>query len=124
MTGWEYLGALLVSFGCMLLVDHRWRVFLWANPRRAAVVLAAGVMFFVLWDVAGITTGIFERGDSPGMTGIELAPDFPLEELFFVTFLCHLTMVLHGLVARFVLPDRRSSDLAPAGARPAQGERP
>lgn len=124
MTGWEYLGALLVSFGCMLLVDHRWRVFLWANPRRAAVVLAAGIALFLLWDVAGITTGIFERGDSPGMTGIELAPDFPLEELFFITFLSHLTMVLHGLVVRFVLPDRRSSGLVPSRAVPAEGERP
>lgn len=109
MTGWEYLGTLVVSFSCMLLVDHRWRVFLWARPRRAAVVMAVGVVLFLLWDVAGITTGIFERGDSPGMTGIELAPDFPLEELFFVTFLCHLTMVLHGLVARYALPDRATA---------------
>ncbi|PFG32758.1 lycopene cyclase domain-containing protein [Sanguibacter antarcticus] len=106
MTGWEYLGAVVVSLGAMLLVDHRWRLFLWDRPRRAAVVLACGILLFLLWDVAGITTGIFERGDSPAMSGIEVAPDLPLEELFFVTFLCYLTMVVHGLVARFVLPDR------------------
>ena len=28
------------------------------------------------------------------MSGIVLAPEFPLEELFFLTFLCYLTMVV------------------------------
>lgn len=120
MTGWEYLGALVVSLGAMTLVDHRWRLFFWADARRAATVLVAGVVLFLLWDVAGITTGIFVRGDGPAMTGIEVAPELPLEELFFVTFLCYLTMVLHGLVTRFVVPPRASAPAAQATG-PAQG---
>lgn len=104
MTGWEYLGALVVSFACMLVVDRRWRVFLWDDARRAGTVMAVGIVFFLLWDAAGISFGIFERGQSAAMTGIELAPDFPLEELVFITFLCHLTMVLHGLAVRFLAP--------------------
>lgn len=102
MTGWEYLGALLVSFAAMLAVDHRWKVFWWADRRRAVIVMAAGIGLFLVWDAAGILTGSFERGESAGMTGIELAPDFPLEELVFITFLCHLTMVLFGLAGRLL----------------------
>ena len=103
MTGWEYLGALVLSLGAMVLMDHRWKLFLWADARRGAVVLGAGIVLFLLWDVAGILSGVFQRGDSAGMTGLEIAPDFPPEELFFITFLCYLTMVLFGLVRRFVV---------------------
>lgn len=102
MTGWEYLGALALSFAAMLAVDHRWRVFWWADRRRAALVMGTGIALFLVWDAAGILTGSFERGQSPGMTGIELAPDFPLEELVFITFLCHLTMVAFALAGRLL----------------------
>ncbi|SDD08051.1 lycopene cyclase domain-containing protein [Sanguibacter gelidistatuariae] len=102
MTGWEYLGALAVSFACMVAVDYRWRVFWWADRRRAVIVMAVGIALFLVWDAAGILTGSFERGESSGMTGIELTPDFPLEELVFITFLCHLTMVLVMLAGRLL----------------------
>jgi lycopene cyclase domain-containing protein len=102
MTGWEYLAALVVSMAAIVTVDARWKLFLWAHPRRALAVLACGIVLFVLWDSAGILSGVFERGDSTAMSGIELAPDFPLEELFFITFLCHLTMVLFTLAHRLV----------------------
>ena len=102
MTAWAYLGALLLSFAAMLAVDFRWRVFWWADRRRAVIVMATGLALFLLWDAAGILTGSFERGESAGMTGIELAPDFPLEELVFITFLCHLTMVAFGLAGRLL----------------------
>ena len=111
MTGWAYLGALLVSFTAMLAVDHRWRLFWWSDRRRAVRVMATGIALFIVWDAAGILTGSFERGESVGMTGIELAPDFPLEELVFITFLCHLTMVAFSLAGRLL-----------DGARPADRE--
>ncbi|MEB0305788.1 lycopene cyclase domain-containing protein [Cryobacterium sp. 10I1] len=57
-----------------------------------AVVLAIGVAFLLAWDAGGITAGIFYRGETDLMTGIQLAPELPLEELFFLTFLCYLTM--------------------------------
>ena len=40
------------------------------------------------------------------MTGIEVAPELPLEELFFVAFLPYVTMVLHGLGRRLLLQER------------------
>lgn len=89
-----YLGSLLLVIGCMALLDHRFRLFFWRDARRAAIVLAAGVVFFVVWDLAGIGLGIFFRAETTIMTGILLAPELPLEEIVFLTFLCYLTMVL------------------------------
>ena len=61
----------------------------WADPRRAAVCVGVGVVLFLLWDVAGLALGIFARGESPHMTGLLLAPDLPIEEVFFLTLLCY-----------------------------------
>lgn len=106
MTAVLYLAALLGALACMVLLDRRLRLVLWADARRGAVVLAAGVAFFLLWDVAAIGAGFYERGGSSAMTGVMLAPDLPLEELFFILFLTYLTLVLHQLVGRSLLRRR------------------
>ncbi|MDN6647329.1 MAG: lycopene cyclase domain-containing protein, partial [Corynebacterium flavescens] len=41
-----------------------------------------------------IATGTFFRGGSPYMTGIELAPELPVEEPIFLFFLSYLTLNL------------------------------
>lgn len=89
-----YLIALLVSLAGVVAVDLRHRLFLGSSPGRAAIVLAVGLAFFLIWDVAGILFGVFARGDSAFMTGIELAPHMPIEEPIFLLFLCEVTMVL------------------------------
>ena len=89
-----YLLVLLVSLGCMGMLDRRFSLFFWRDSRRAALVLLAGLLFFVLWDLFGIGFGIFYRGETAFMTGIVVAPELPLEELFFLTCLSYLTMVL------------------------------
>ncbi|WP_025157672.1 lycopene cyclase domain-containing protein [Leifsonia aquatica] len=89
-----YLLALLVSLGAMVLLDRRFGLVFWRDARRAAVTLAVGLVFFLAWDAFGIALGIFARGGSRFMTGIEVAPELPLEELFFLLFLCYLTLVL------------------------------
>ncbi len=111
MVALAYLGALLGATACMALLDHRFRLVLWADARRGALVLAVGVAFFLLWDVAAIAAGFYHRGESEAMTGIMLGPELPLEELVFVTFLCYLTLVLHGLV-RHVLGARRRTEVS------------
>ena len=87
-----YLAALLISLAGMVVLDRRFRLFFFDRPRRAAVVLVVGVAFFLVWDLLGIGLGIFFRGETSFMTGILLAPELPLEELFFLTLLCYLTM--------------------------------
>jgi lycopene cyclase domain-containing protein len=108
-----YLGTLVVVLGCMVLMDHRWKLFFWADPRRAAVVFAIGYVLFLGWDLAALELQLYERGRSEWMTGIEVAPDLPVEELLFVAFLPYLTMVLHGLATR-VLHPIRETDREPA----------
>lgn len=96
---WLYLLSVVGSGVCMGLVDRRWRLFLFRDARRAAVALAVGFVFFLVWDLVAIDVGVYSRGESPGMTGIEVLPELPLEELFFIVFLCYVTGVLHGLAS-------------------------
>ncbi|WP_440709282.1 lycopene cyclase domain-containing protein [Herbiconiux sp. YIM B11900] len=94
-----YLLALLVSLGGMVMLDRRFRLFFFDRAGRASVVLVVGVLFFLVWDLAGIGLGIFFRGETAFMTGILIAPELPLEEVFFLTLLCYLTMnVFRGAV--------------------------
>ena len=98
--GLVYLAALLVSLGCMTLLDWRFRLFFWRDAKRAAIVLAIGVVFFLAWDLAGIGLDIFYRGETDIMTGVLLAPELPLEEAFFLALLCYLTMNVYGWLSR------------------------
>lgn len=94
MTGLTYLGALLVSIGGLAVLDRRFRLAFWSDARRAGLALGIGVVGFVMWDAAGLVLGIFQRGDSRHMTGIELAPDLPLEEIFFLILLCYSALLV------------------------------
>jgi lycopene cyclase domain-containing protein len=100
-VSWAYLVFVLLSTAGMAVLDVRFRLVLAghaARRRRSLVVLACGVATFLVWDLLAIERGFYERGDSPGMTGIEVAAELPVEELFFIAFLCYLTLVLHALV--------------------------
>ena len=60
----------------------------------ALIVLAVGLAYFLAWDVWGIVAGVFLHRESPYMTGLLVAPQLPVEEVFFLLFLSYLTMVL------------------------------
>lgn len=91
-----YLAALLVSITGMIVLDVRFRLFFAVAPVRAAITMVVGVAFFLAWDVAGITHGIFFRGNPDLLTGVLLAPELPLEELFFLILLGYTTMNAYG----------------------------
>ena len=91
-----YLAALLIALFGMVMLDRRFSLFFWRDSRRAVLVLVAGVLFFFVWDLAGVGNGIFFRGETSFMTGLQVAPEIPLEEIFFLTLLCYLTMNLYG----------------------------
>ena len=119
-----YLASLLAGIVCMLLLDHRFRLFFWHDAKAATVVTAVGLGFFLAWDVAGIGLGIFLRGESAIATGILLAPELPLEEPVFLLFLILCTMVLFT-GAREVLAraaDRKGTGGASAAARSSHGK--
>ena len=102
-----YLAGLLVGLTGMVVLDVRLRLFFGRAPWRAGVVLALGVAFFLAWDALGIGLGIFFRGDPSFLVGVQLAPELPLEEVFFLTLLCYLTMNVYGAMSRW-LSSRRS----------------
>ena len=97
--GLLYLAALAVALTGMVMLDRRFRLFFWSAPRRAAIVLIVGVLFFLAWDLAGDGLGVFIRGETDFMTGVQVAPEVPLEEVFFLTLLCYLTMNVYTFVA-------------------------
>ena len=102
-----YLAALVVSITGMVVLDLRFRLFFAVAPWRAAIVLAVGVAFFLAWDVAGITLGIFFRGNPDLLTGVLLAPELPLEELFFLVLLCYTVMNAYSGALRGLSSARR-----------------
>jgi lycopene cyclase domain-containing protein len=95
-----YLATLVVALTGMVALDRRFRLFFWRDARRASIVLLAGLVFFLGWDLSGIGLGIFFRGETAFMTGLLLAPELPVEELFFLALLCYLTMNLFGALGR------------------------
>ncbi len=67
-----------------------------ATPGRTAAAVGIGTAFFLAWDAVGIATGVFVKGDSPLLLGIDIAPQLPLEEPFFLAFLSYLALVVVG----------------------------
>jgi len=114
--GLIYLAALLVALTGMVMLDRRFTLFFWADARRAAIVMIAGLAFFVTWDLLGIGLGIFFRGETAFMTGLQIAPELPVEELFFLALLVYVTMNLYAAASRI-----RSLSTSKRTLRQAQG---
>ena len=106
--------ALLISLFGMVTLDRRFRLFFVADARRAAMVLGIGVAFFLIWDLVGIGAGVFFRGETVFMTGLQIAPELPLEEVFFLILLCYLTMNVVAGVERML--QQRDAGRAGGGA--------
>lgn len=107
-----YLLAILVSTAGIVVLDLRFRLALRRAPKQTAVAVAVGLAFFLAWDAVGIATGVFVKGDSPLYLGVMIAPELPLEEVFFLAFLSYLAVVAWSASLR--ISTRRSS-------RPAAG---
>lgn len=104
-----YLLALVASAAGVLTLDWRFRLTLWAQPVRSGIAIVCGTLFFVVWDAVGIAAGVFVRGDSPLLLGVELFPHLPVEEPVFLAFLCHLALVIHAAVLRRRASSRRAA---------------
>jgi lycopene cyclase domain-containing protein len=102
LPSWGYLAILLVSLAGLGLTDWRHRLAFRANPKAAAITLAVAMVFFLIWDFAGIALGIFFVGDAAHLTGIMVAPELPLEEIFFLALLSYSTLILYALSERLV----------------------
>jgi lycopene cyclase domain-containing protein len=107
--GAAYLAALLVSLAGLGVLDWRYRLALFADARRTLATVGIGVAAFLAWDLAGVGLGIFFRGDSRYLTGIQVAPEVPLEELFFLALLVYQTLLLWLALSRWVASRRLAS---------------
>jgi lycopene cyclase domain-containing protein len=103
MTSFIYLGALAVSLAGLIGIDHRHRLAVFAgHPWRSVVSVAVGVAVFSVWDVVGIRSGVFFQGPGPYQSGAMVAPEFPVEELFFLTLLCYTSLLSYLAVVRWL----------------------
>ena len=92
---WLYLTCLIISFFGMAIIDRRYNLAFFKDSKRTFLTLLVSVGVFVVWDIAGIALGIFYSGHSPYMSGLYLGPEFPVEELVFLTFLTYFTLVVY-----------------------------
>lgn len=100
--GATYLSGLIFSLVGLGLLDWRFRTAFTINKKAAAFAILIPTIFFIIWDVAGIAMGIFFRGDTSHLTGIVLAPEFPIEELFFLLLLNYTALTLFTTVTRVI----------------------
>jgi len=102
-----YLVSLLVAIVGTGLLDWRHRLAIFGRAAgRTVAIVAAAVVFFLAWDWVGISEGVFFRGSGPWMTGVLLAPELPIEEVFFLVLLSYSTLVAYLLAGHY--RDRRS----------------
>ncbi|WP_106814298.1 lycopene cyclase domain-containing protein [Microbacterium timonense] len=111
-----YLLAILASTAGVMLLDRRWRLAAWHRPGRTAAAVGIGTAFFLLWDAVGIVAGVFVKGDSALLLGIDLAPHLPLEEPVFLAFLSYLALVVSAAAER-ALSRRDRQDAGAATSR-------
>lgn len=95
-----YLAILLASLCGMASLDWKFRLAFFVSPFRATVAVAACTALLLIWDVFGIALGIFFIGNSQFITGINLAPQLPLEEPFFLILLSYCAIALHSAFSK------------------------
>ena len=98
--GYTYLAGLILSLMGLALMDWRHKTAFSINKKAASLAIFIPMVFFVIWDVAGIATGIFFRGDTSHLSGIVLAPEFPIEELFFLLLLNYSSLTIFTTVSK------------------------
>lgn len=88
-----YLLAIALSALGVGTLDARFKLALFRAPRRAVIAVTVTALLMLAIDLTAIATGNFLIGASPWMTGFEVLPHLPIEELFFVTFLAYVSLV-------------------------------
>jgi lycopene cyclase domain-containing protein len=90
-----YIGSLIFVLLCLAVIDHHHKLVLFYDFKRTAKTILSLLVFFILWDILGVVSGIFFIGETPFLTGIILGPEFPLEELFFLTLLAYNPLIIY-----------------------------
>jgi lycopene cyclase domain-containing protein len=97
-----YLAGLISSIIGLGLFDWRFKLGFSTNKKAALLATLLPLIFFLLWDGAGIALGIFFRGETSHLTGLVIAPELPLEELFFLFLLNYTTLTVFIAIKRLL----------------------
>lgn len=90
-----YLIALLIGIVGLTVIDWRYKLAYWRDAKRTALTVFVSMAVFIVWDFMGIFLGIFFHGESTYSLPFVIAPDFPLEELFFLYLLSYCALILY-----------------------------
>lgn len=94
-----YSLALLISIAGLAVIDRRFKLAFWRDRKATVYTIVISVAIFSLWDVLGIGLGIFFHDGSAYTLPLRLLPEFPVEELLFLTLLSYNALLLYrGLV--------------------------
>ena len=99
---YAYLIGLVFSIIGLALFDWRFKLGFSTNRKAATLATVIPLIFFLLWDGAGIALGIFFRGETSHLTGLVIAPELPLEELFFLFLLNYTTLTVFIAIKRLL----------------------
>lgn len=95
IQNWFYLFALIISISGLMMIDRRWKLAFWKDKKRTAMTIGITMFVFILWDIIGIKMEVFYKGASQYMLPFVIAPDFPVEELFFLFLLSYVTLLVY-----------------------------
>jgi len=99
---YAYLIGLVLSIIGLALFDWRFKLGFSTNRKAATLATVIPLIFFLLWDGAGIALGIFFRGETSHLTGLVIAPELPVEELFFLFLLNYTTLTVFIAIKRLL----------------------
>lgn len=100
LIAFGYLAALIFSIIGTSLIDKRQGLALFISPVATIISVFIGVAVFLAWDLVGIELGIFFIGPAEHVSGILIAPELPIEELFFLILLSYSTLIVYRLAER------------------------
>lgn len=93
MIQWTYFICLIVSILGLGLIDHRLKIAVFKDRKRALLTILTAVLIFIVWDILGIILGIFFHGQSSYALPYRILPEFPIEELLFLILLSYVTLL-------------------------------
>ena len=99
---YAYLIGLVFSIIGLALFDWRFKLGFSTNRKAATLATVLPLIFFLLWDGAGVALGIFFRGETSHLTGLVIAPELPVEELFFLFLLNYSTLTVFIAIKRLL----------------------
>lgn len=94
-----YIASLITTLICLGAIDRHHSLVFFKDAHRAIRVFGVSLGVFIVWDVLGIVLDIFFIGQTKVLTGIQLGPEFPIEELFFLSVLIYSALIIHRFLA-------------------------